>query len=77
MFDIEKEFQTIEKWLQAVASIIKSQEETIRSLKRTVETQDELIKILKQKEGDNKKVIIEEAQAFLDRVNVRLAKRKE
>ena len=77
MFDIEKEFQTIEKWLHAVASIIKSQEETIRSLKRTVETQDELIKILKQKEGDNKKVIIEEAQAFLDRVNVRLAKRKE
>ena len=77
MFDIEKEFQTIEKWLQAVASIIKSQEETIRSLKRTVETQDELIKILKQKESDNKKVIIEEAQAFLDRVNVRLAKRKE
>lgn len=77
MFDIEKEFQTIEKWLQAVASIIKSEEETIRSLKRTVETQDELIKILKQKESDNKKVIIEEAQAFLDRVNVRLAKRKE
>lgn len=77
MFDIEKEFQTIEKWLQAVASIIKSQEETIRSLKRTVETQDELIKILKQKESDNKKVIIEEAQAFLDRVNVRLDKRKE
>ena len=77
MFDIEKEFQTIEKWLQSVALIIKSQEETIRSLKRTVETQDELIKILKQKESDNKKVIIEEAQAFLDRVNVRLAKRKE